>query len=401
MRPRILLLSLSDWFGPTWLPHALQKAGFEVGLLGEPAGLLAQSSFIDYRFPLSIRHVRLGLLKNIMRVMTDFEPRPVLPCEEAAAVLLQNMATGWAGLHGGGLGCAGRCGSCRSRCRRPFASCCCAHWAMRAASRCGPTARRRAKLVEAMGVPSPPSMTVPYGQAAMRFADEHGWPVVLTRDERAGGVGAVMCRTREELHAAYATFTAEMDARPGLKTRLAQALWTVLTLYHLPGDLTVLPQDGPALSIEALVPGRMASHCVVAFEGRALGGLSAVAEVVHPEPLGTSTVVRLVQDAEMAGIARRLVARGGFTGFAGLDFVRDEANGKLWFRKFTPRPTPLAHLGHLAGGFVHGAAGRGDGGASGAAAGDEGDDGGAVSAGLDARPGCGGRGGGALGCAGG
>jgi predicted ATP-grasp superfamily ATP-dependent carboligase len=94
----------------------------------------------------------------------------------------------------------------------------------------------------------------------------------------------------------------------------------------------------------------MASHCVVAFEGRALGGVSAVAEAVHPEKLGTSTMVRLVQDAEMAEVARLLVGRGGFSGFAGLDFVRDEASGKLWFLKFTPRPTPLAHLGHLAGG---------------------------------------------------
>ena len=45
-----------------------------------------------------------------------------------------------------------------------------------------------------------------------------------------------------------------------------------------------------------------------------------------------------------------MVARVGFTGFGGVDFMRDEATGKLWFNKFDPRPTPLSHLGHLAGG---------------------------------------------------
>jgi hypothetical protein len=343
MRPRILLLALSDWFGPTRLPHALQNAGFEVGLLAEPDGLIAQSRFIDYRFALSLSHVRLGVLAPLIRVMTEFEPRLVLPCDEAAVNLLQNMATGWAGLRGPlrqlpiALSPALRelllrsLGDARSFLLRSH----------RAQAR---------KLVAAMGVPAPPSVAVPYLQVARGFAAEHGYPVVLTRDERTGGVGARLCHDDAELREAYTGFTEQMDAPPGLRQRLRQALWSVRTLYHLPGDLTVLPRAEPDISVEMPVPGQLASHSVVAYDGRALAGLSAVAEKVHPAPLGAGTVVRLVQDAEMTDIGRRLVARSGFTGFAGLDFVRDATTGRLWFLKFTPRPTPLAHLGHLAGG---------------------------------------------------
>lgn len=342
MRPRILLLALSDWFGPTRLPHALQNAGFEVGVLAEPGSLIAQSRFIDHRFALSVPQVRLGVLAPLIRVMTEFRPRLVLPCDEAAVNLLQNMATGGAGLRGPlrqrpiTLPPALRelllrsLGDARSFLLRSH----------RAQAR---------KLVAAMGVPAPPSVPVPYLQVARGFAAEHGFPVVLTRDERSGGTGARLCHDDAELRAAYAGFTEQMDAPPNLRQRLRQALWTVRTLYQLPGDLTVLTQAGPDISVEQPVPGRLATHCVVAFEGRALAGVSAVVEKTHPSPLGMGTVVRLVQDAEMTEIGRRLVARSGFTGFAGLDFVRDAASGRLWFLKFTPRPTPLAHLGALAG----------------------------------------------------
>ncbi len=343
MRPRILLVALADWFGPTRLPRALRQAGFEVGMLADPNGLLAQSRHIDYRFSLNAENVRLGVLGPVLRAVGEFTPRLVVPCDEAAVHLLQNLALAWDGARGPG----GQfrvampplvreillrsLGEARTYPVRP--------------SR--PQSRRMAAM---LGIDSPPSAPVPYLQVAEGFARDHGWPVVLTREGRTGGDRVRVCTTAEELRAAYAVLTQPDEVAGGIGHMARYALWSVLTGLHLAGDLTRPLQDGPLLAIEAVARGRPASYTTVSYDGRWLGGIAAIAERVHPPGTGAATVVRLVDDPAMAEAARKLTGRMGFTGFSGLDFVRDEASGKLWFLKFNARPTPVAHLGHLAGG---------------------------------------------------
>ncbi|MCW3475404.1 hypothetical protein [Limobrevibacterium gyesilva] len=343
MRPRILLVALADWFGPTRLPRALREAGFEVGVLADPDGLLAQSSHIEYRFALSAGLVRLGVLRPVLRTILEFQPRIVVPCDEAAVHLLQNLANAWDGARGPGgqlrvpmpplvreilLRSLGEARSFAARSSRPLAR----------------------KLAATLGIAAPPSAPVPYLQVAEAFARDHGWPVVLTREGRTGGDRVRVCADQAELHAAYSDLTQPEDVPHWLGRAVRYPLWSVLTGFHLAGDLTRPLQDGPLLAIEAHVPGRPATYTVVAYDGRALAGIAAVAEVVHPPGTGASTVVRLVNDRTMADTSRKLVGRLGFTGFGGIDFVRDEASNKLWFLKFNARPTPLSHLGRLAGG---------------------------------------------------
>ena len=42
---------------------------------------------------------------------------------------------------------------------------------------------------------------------------------------------------------------------------------------------------------------------------------------------------------------RRLVARLGFTGYCGLDFVLEQGTDKPYFLEFNPRATQIVHLG--------------------------------------------------------
>jgi len=206
------------------------------------------------------------------------------------------------------------------------------------------------KMAAGLGIPAPPSAPVPYLQVAEAFARDHGWPVVLTREGRTGGDRVRVCASIDDLRAGYADLTQPVEEPHGLRDAGRYALWSVLTGFHLAGNLTQPLQEGPLLAVEAQVPGRSASYTAVAYDGRLLGGIAAVSERIHPPMTGASTVVRLVNDQAMAEASRKLVGRLGFTGFGGLDFVRDEASGKLWFLKFNARPTPLSHLGALAGG---------------------------------------------------
>ena len=343
MRPKILLIALSDWFGPTRLPHALRDAGFDIGVLAPSDGLLAQSSYIDYRFELSAPQIRLGVLQPLFRTIREFAPRLVIPCDEATVHLLQNIAVSFEGVRGPGgqfpvmvppavrelllrsLGGEGRT------------------FAMRTSR---PASRRAAEL---MGIASPPSAPVPYLQVAEAFAAEHGWPVVLTREGFTEGERVRICADKAALRAAYSDLTAAPDTRRGLAGTARWALWTALTGLHLAGDLSEPNRTGPLLAIEAHVGGRPASFTAVADEGRIVGGFCAVAERSNFAPYIPGSLVRLAEDKMIRDAAAKIIGRMTITGFCGVEFMRDEAAGKIWFLKFNPRPTPLAHLGALAG----------------------------------------------------
>ncbi len=348
MRTRVLLIALADWFGPTRLPKALRAAGFDVGLQSAPDNLMAQSSFVDYRFQLSPPHVRLGLLDAIFRSILDFAPRLVIPCDEEAATLLQNLGLSWEGARGeGGQRKVMVPDNVRELLLRSLGE-----------VRSFPLRRNRdlmRRAVAAFGIASPPSTPVPYLQVAEAFAREHGWPVVLTREERIGGRGVQVCADEAELRAAYSDFTRDFHIPQTWRDRGRWLGWSLLTGFHLAGELSRPRRpEGPLLSIEKQMPGRPATQTVVALEGRMLGGISAVAEIRHPAPNGPASVVRLIDDTAMTEAARKLMGRLGYTGFATIDFTRnDPVDGKpaeLTFLKFNPRPSPLAHLGGLAGG---------------------------------------------------
>ncbi|MCX7383344.1 MAG: hypothetical protein NT133_18455 [Alphaproteobacteria bacterium] len=343
MRPRILLISMADWFGPTRLPRALRMSGFEVGILADPNGLLATSRHIDYRYDLSPDLVRLGVLDPVLRTIMEFSPRLLVPCDETAVHLLQNIAMAWDGARGPGgqlrvmippmvreivLRSLGEARTFAVRTSRPLAR----------------------KMAGLLGIPAPPSAPVPYLQAAEGFARDHGWPVVLTRNGRTGGDQVRVCADSAQLYAGYAALTQEPPQPGGLRRAARYAFWSLRTGFHLAGDIARPLGDGPQMAIEAVIQGRPASYSVASHDGRWLAGIAAIAERIHPPGSGTSSAVRLLNDPAMTDAGQKLVGRLGFTGFGGLDFMRDDATGQLWFLRFNARPTPLVHLGHLAGG---------------------------------------------------
>jgi hypothetical protein len=343
MRPRILLVAVADWFGPTRLPRALKLAGFEVGILADPAGLLALSRHIEYRYEFDIINLRMGVLGPVVNAIVDFNPRLVIPCDEAAAHLLQNMALAWDGVRApGGQFRLALPPLVREILLRSLGE------ARTFPVRTGRTLARR--MASLLGIPAPPSEPVPYLQVAEAFARNNGWPVVLTYEGRTGGERVRICTTSDELRAGYSDLTQGTTLRPGVGCALRYVWHSIITGLHVVGDLTRSLTTGPQLAIEALPAGRPASYSAASYEGRWLGGVAAVSERIFPANSATSSAVRLVDDPAMTDAARKMVGRLGYTGFSGLDFIRDETSGQLWFLKFNPRPTALTHLGPLAGG---------------------------------------------------
>ena len=320
----------------------MRDIGFDVGLLAPPDCLLAQSSYIDYRFPLSIARTRLGFLAPIIRVIADFTPRLVIPCDDPSVQLLQHLSIAHEGARApGGQLAVPVPAAVREALLRSLGD---------SRSYATRNSRTRARAAAAsLGIAVPVGAPVPYLQAAESFAEQHRFPVVLKREHRGPGSNVRICGSAAELRIAYAELADNPDPTAGLMNRARWLACSVLSRFHMAGDLCRPAQEGPALIIEAFVAGRRASYALSAFSGRLLAGIAAIAQHTWPEAAGTPSLVRILPDAVMAEAARRLVGRFGFTGFGAVDFLRDDG-GKLWFSKFDPRPSPLCHLGQLAGG---------------------------------------------------
>jgi glutathione synthase/RimK-type ligase-like ATP-grasp enzyme len=323
MKPRVLLVAFEDWYSTARLPAALSDAGFEVGVLSEPDNFAAQSRHVARRFPLDFAHVRRGRLDSVIAAIGAFAPDLLMPGDERASRVVKSLqdAPALQQLVKRSVGEVG--------------------WARHAGER-----SRMLDLVAGLGFAVPAHASVRRAREVTSFAERHGWPVYLKRDHTYGGQGVRLCADAATATAAYGEFTR------------GHVLWSPLGLWRRgrrllqsfrPGrDPLALPIGAQGTSVEATIAGQPAFYTGVAFEGRLLDGFAAEVEAFHPPPAGPSTRVRLHHDQEMDGLAGRLVAALGHSGFVGLDFIRRPSGG-LVFLEFNGRPTTVSHLGGLVG----------------------------------------------------
>ncbi len=181
-----------------------------------------------------------------------------------------------------------------------------------------------------------------------------GLPAMLKVDGTWGGTGVARVDTLAEAERAFARLSGRVSALRTFKRLVVNRdpFWL----------LPWLRGERPVVNVQAFVPGRPANCVVSCREGEVLAIIQAeVLSTSHPT--GPAAVVRIVEHAEMAAMARRIVARGRMSGFRGLDFVIEEATGALHLIEMNPRITPLGHLAldrgrDPVGAWVAGQAGR-------------------------------------------
>jgi hypothetical protein len=74
-----------------------------------------------------------------------------------------------------------------------------------------------------------------------------------------------------------------------------------------------------------------------------LAGLSVEA-IKTAHTTGPATVVRIVDNAEMAEATRHVVQGLGLSGFVGVDFILERGSGRPFLIELNPRPTPICHF---------------------------------------------------------
>ncbi|WP_293905516.1 thioesterase domain-containing protein [Phenylobacterium sp.] len=166
------------------------------------------------------------------------------------------------------------------------------------------------------------------------MADRPG-PAMLKSDGSWGGREVVFVRDPAEAARAFR----RMNAPPGALRSLKR--WLV------EGDATslkaLLARRRPALSLQAFVPGVCGNAAVACLEGRVLAAVYV--EVVRSNgALGPATVVRVMDNPDMARTVEAMVRRLGLTGLCGFDFILEAGTGAAHMIELNPRATPTAHL---------------------------------------------------------
>ena len=216
------------------MPRSLARAGFEVSLLAPRGSLALRSRFLTRSSVLRDESTPMQWLLSLVAMITEIEPRLVVPCDEVAIRLLVELVR-HPPRHLDGSSGAPIVQLIRESLGDP------SHYETSIDKTVLPTAAR------ALGVPVPPYAVTESVDEAVAHADTLGYPVVLKRRYGFASQGVRIVRRRDDLRAA------------------ADAL-----LHPVQLDLGV--RRAPALLVQGFIDGPMVSQTMVAWDGVPLAG---------------------------------------------------------------------------------------------------------------------------------
>ncbi|HEV2172284.1 MAG TPA: ATP-grasp domain-containing protein, partial [Nitrospira sp.] len=112
-------------------------------------------------------------------------------------------------------------------------------------------------------------------------------------------------------------------------------------------ELTLLSPSfcrrGHGVNAQTFIKGHEATSAIVCWKGVVLAGLHfEVLQKMHST--GHATVVRLIEQREMALAAERIARRLSLSGFHGLDFILEASSGNAYLIEINSRTTQVGHL---------------------------------------------------------
>ena len=184
-------------------------------------------------------------------------------------------------------------------------------------------------------------LRVPHTEAIRDSEDLEKWlagqsfPFVLKADGSSGGEGVKIVKSREQAERAFRLLKAPpLWARAWKRTLLdrdSTLLWPSLL------------RTRPSVIAQAFVSGTEATSAVACKNGGVLAALHF--EVIKKaKAAGHATVIRRIENADMAEAAEVMVRRLCLSGLHGLDFMIDEATRSAHLIEINPRSTQTGHL---------------------------------------------------------
>jgi hypothetical protein len=191
------------------------------------------------------------------------------------------------------------------------------------------------KVAHEEGVRIPETAAITNMETLRQWVGQFGLPAVLKADGTNGGDGVRIVRTSLEAEQEFRALQA-----PPLLARAAKR--------------TLLDQDAallrPAIlrqkfvmSAQTFITGNEATSAVACWNGKVIAGLHF--EVVKKKSAaGYSTVVRLIESAEMMAAAEKIARRLNLSGLYGFDFMLEADTRDAYLIEMNPRSTQVGHL---------------------------------------------------------
>ena len=162
-----------------------------------------------------------------------------------------------------------------------------------------------------------------------------GFPTLLKANGTSSGEGVRIARNWKQAKQAFRALQA-----PPLLIRAAKR-----TLINHDTQLVwpALLRRRSTVNAQAFVPGNDATSLVVCWRGKVLAGLHF--EVLEKQYInGPASVMRLIDNTEMARAAEKICRRLNLSGFHGFDFIVEEGTGHAHLIEMNPRTTQVGHL---------------------------------------------------------
>jgi hypothetical protein len=316
MKPKVLVATTFCWYPTARLAMALAHAGFTVDMV------------CPRRHPVSKTKVArkiqrfngLAPLRSLSVAITDAEPELIVSGDDLATQHLYRLYE-------------------RERQNGKAGSAICALIERSlGAAESFPIAYARAafmEMAEQEGIRIPKTGVIGDRDDLKDWTVRNGFPAVLKANGTSGGVGVRVVRTVGEADRAFRL----LQAPPRFLRAAKHAL--------LDDDLTLisptLRREKFVVNAQAFVDGREATSAVACWNGRVLAALHF--EVIRKtSPTGHATVVRSIENPEMAAAAEKIVRRLHLSGVHGFDFMLEEQTGNAYLIEINPRATQVGHL---------------------------------------------------------
>lgn len=310
-RPHVLLATTGQLASTARMAIELHDAGADISLIApgnHPAWTL--------RFLGGRRIYRAWTpLANLRSALVDFRPNMIIPCDERA---VRDLHAVWRSMRDPKMKRV-----VEDSLGPP------AHF---------PTIVSRAALLalaRGLGVRVPDFASITDIRELRDWCASHPSPFVLKADGSWAGFGVRIVSGPDSAEDIFRQMTRPASGRLALRESLLEG-------NHF-GIRPWLQRHQPTVSAQAYVNGRPANIGVACWRGEILGSICAEA-VSTSSATGPSTVVRIIDNAEMVEAARRIVRALGLSGMIGFDFMLEASSDAAYLIEMNPRNTPICAL---------------------------------------------------------
>jgi Carbamoyl-phosphate synthase L chain, ATP binding domain len=316
VKPTVLVATTSRWIPTARLAPALAQAGFVVKAVCPPSHLLSRTAAVEEIYSYS----GVMPISSFAAAITGANPDLIVPGDDLATSHLHQ-------LHG------------REK-RRGRAGARVCGVIERSLGKCDSFsvvyARARfIKVAQGEGVRCPPTAAITDDRDLESVVNRIGLPLVLKADVTSGGEGVRVVETLEDAKREFRALSAP--------PMLIKAAKRVLIDQDKRLVWSALLRRRPSVNAQAFIAGRDATSLVACWRGTVLASLHF--EVLHKrDSSGPATVLRVIDNSEMALATEKTIRRLGLSGLHGFDFVLEASTGNAYLIEINPRTTQVGHL---------------------------------------------------------